>query len=87
MSNGYPAPPRPGYHSSSLNIVVYIDRVRLKTPHINIFKVNYLSFLIVKDFEKEIISQFVGIVQDCDQSGDRVSKSDKSHHICNIKLF
>ena len=33
-----------------------------------------------------IISQIVGIVEVCDQNGDRVSKNDKSYRICIMWL-
>ena len=44
-----------------------------------------MSF-VIKDFENEKISQFVGIISCYDQSGDRVSKIDKRYHIGRIKL-
>ena len=41
---------------------------------------------IIKKFEDgEIFSQIVGMSYDCDKNGDRVSKNDKSWHICSIK--
>ena len=36
--------------------------------------------------DKEIIGQHVGISEGCDQNGDRVSKNDKSCHICSMRL-
>ena len=33
-----------------------------------------------------LISQIVGISEGCDQNGDRVSKNDKSCHICIMRL-
>ena len=33
-----------------------------------------------------IISQIVGIIEDCDQNCDRVSKNDKIFHICSMRL-
>ena len=35
---------------------------------------------------EKIINQIVGISEDCYKNGDKVSKNDKSYHICNIKL-
>ena len=38
--------------------------------------------MFTEEFEDgKIISQVVGISKDCDQIGDRVSKSDVSYHI------
>ena len=45
----------------------------------------YLHFIKYLENEK-IICQFVGIIKGCDQTGDRVSKNDKSGHICSMKL-
>ena len=33
-----------------------------------------------------IISRIVGISEDCDQNGERVSKTDKSCHVCIMRL-
>ena len=35
---------------------------------------------------KKIISQIMGIREVCDQSGDRVSRNDKSCHICSMRV-
>ena len=40
------------------------------------------------EFENEkVISQFVGTIKCCDQSGERVSKKNKSYDICGILSF
>ena len=45
------------------------------------------DLFIIKEFENEkIISWIVGISDDCDQSGDRVSKNDQSCYI-SINLY
>ena len=41
----------------------------------------------VQKFEDEkIISYIVRISEDCDRNGDKVSKNDKSYHICIMWL-
>ena len=45
------------------------------------------DLFIIKEFENDdIISQMVGIGEVCDQNGDRVSRNDKSCHICSDRL-
>ena len=44
------------------------------------------GFVYYSKFESEkIISRIVGISEGCDQNGDRVSKNDKSCHICIMR--
>ena len=41
---------------------------------------------MLQKFEDEkIVSQIVWISDECDQNGDRVSKNDKSCHICSTR--
>ena len=60
-----------------------LHQVRYASGPVQFQTIRYINN--VNEFENEkIISEFIGIFEYCDQSGDRVPNNNKKYQICSI---